>query len=127
MTERMQIFKCDVCGNIIEVVNEGVGQLICCGEPMILLEVHSSDQGYEKHVPVIERTSKGVKVKVGANPHPMLEEHHIEWIEICYGNGVSQRMFLKTGDPPEAEFCVPSDKIKAREHCNIHGLWWAKE
>jgi superoxide reductase len=127
MTERMQIFKCDVCGNIIEVVNEGVGQLVCCGEPMILLEVHSSDQGYEKHVPVIERTPKGVKIKVGANPHPMLEEHHIEWIEICYGNGVSQRKFLKAGDPPEVEFCVPAAKIKAREHCNIHGLWWAKE
>jgi len=123
MTEMMQIYECEVCGNIIEVVRSAVGELICCGEKMNLLETHTADEGYEKHVPVIERTSEGVKVKVGANPHPMLEEHHIEWIEILYGDGMSQRKFLKAGDAPEAEFCVPEGKIVAREHCNVHGLW----
>lgn len=127
MTERMEVYECGVCGNIIEVVHEGVGQLVCCGEPMTRLEAHTSDQGYEKHVPVIERTADGVKVKVGANPHPMLEEHYIEWIEVCYGKGFSQRKFLKPGDPPEAVFCVPVGKLQAREHCSIHGLWWGKE
>jgi len=122
MTKSMQMYECEVCGNIIEVVRDGVGQLICCGEPMQLLEAHTSDQGYEKHVPVIERTADGVKVKVGSNPHPMLEDHHIEWIEVIY-DGFSQRKFLKPGNAPEAEFCVPKGDVQVREHCNLHGLW----
>lgn len=122
MTERMQIYECQVCDNIIEVVREGVGQLVCCGDTMKLLGAKTEDEGYEKHVPVIEETEDGVLVKVGSNPHPMLEEHHIEWIEIIY-DGKSQREYLTPGEEPQAEFCVSSDDIKAREHCNIHGLW----
>jgi len=122
MTERMQVYQCEVCGNIIEVIHEGKGQLVCCGEPMRLLRPKTEDQGYEKHVPVIERTATGILVKVGANPHPMVEDHHIEWIEIIY-DGRSQRQFLSAGQKPEAEFCVTGEKILAREHCNVHGLW----
>ena len=127
MTEIMQVYECEACGNIIEVVHDGIGQLICCGEPMNLLEAHTADQGYEKHVPVVERTADGVKVKVGANPHPMLEDHHIEWIEVLCRDGKSQRKFLEPGDAPEAEFCVPEGRVHAREHCNVHGLWSGDE
>ncbi len=122
MTERMQVYQCQVCDNIIEVVREGVGQLVCCGETMELLGAKTEDEGYEKHVPVIEETEDGVLVKVGSNPHPMLEEHHIEWIEIIY-DGKSQREYLEPGEKPQAEFCVSAGDIKAREHCNVHGLW----
>jgi superoxide reductase len=127
MTEMMQIYECDVCGNIIEVLHDGIGQLICCGEPMNKLEAHTSDQGYEKHVPVVERTADGIKVKIGSNPHPMVEDHHIEWIEVMYGDGQCQRKHLKPGDAPEADFCVPEGKVTAREHCSVHGLWIGDE
>jgi superoxide reductase len=122
-----QVYECEICGNIVEVLRDGVGELVCCDQPMTLLEAHTSDEGYEKHVPVIEKTADGVKVKVGSNPHPMLEEHHIEWIEALYGDGESQRKFLKPNDAPEADFCVPEGKVVAREHCNIHGLWIGEE
>lgn len=125
MTEQMEIYECEVCGNLIEVLRPGVGELVCCGEPMNRLETKTEDQGYEKHVPVIEKTDDGVLVKVGANPHPMEEEHHIEWIEIVY-DGKCQRKFLKAGDQPQAEFCVSAETVEAREHCNVHGLWWGE-
>ena len=107
---------------MVEVIRAGEGELVCCGEPMELLAAKTQDQGYEKHVPVIEKTEKGVKVKVGSIPHPMEEAHYIEWIEIM-ADGKSYRKFLKPGDAPEAEFCVMGENIVAREHCNVHGLW----
>lgn len=122
MTELNQIYKCSKCGNMVEVIRAGEGELVCCGEPMELLAAKTQDQGYEKHVPVIEKTEKGVKVKVGSIPHPMEEAHYIEWIEIM-ADGKSYRKFLKPGDAPEAEFCVMGENIVAREHCNVHGLW----
>jgi superoxide reductase len=122
MTNLNEIYRCNVCGNIVEVLHTGVGQLVCCGQPMELLAEKTVDEGKEKHVPVIEKTGKGVKVKVGSVPHPMEEEHHIEWIEIL-ADGRAYRKFLKPGDKPEAEFCIKAEKIEAREHCNIHGLW----
>jgi superoxide reductase len=122
MTNLNEIYRCNVCGNIVEVLHTGVGQLVCCGQPMELLAEKTVDEGKEKHVPVIEKTGKGVKVKVGSVPHPMEEEHHIEWIEIL-ADGRAYRKFLKPGDKPEAEFCIKAEKIRAREHCNIHGLW----
>ncbi len=123
MTQTNQIYKCSVCGNIVEVVNMGVGQLVCCGKEMELLVPKSQDaEGKEKHVPVIEKTDTGYKIKVGSVPHPMEEAHYIQWIEII-ADGVSYKTFLKPGMPAEAEFCVKAEKIRAKIYCNIHGLW----
>ena len=122
MTERLQVYKCNVCGNMVEVIHTGVGELVCCGQPMELLKEKVEEEGQEKHVPVIEKTEKGVKVKVGSVPHPMEEKHYIEWIEII-ADGRAYRKFLNPGDAPEAEFEISAEKIEAREYCNIHGLW----
>jgi len=124
MTERLQTYKCEVCGNIVEVLHEGAGELVCCGQPMKLLVANTIDAAKEKHVPVIEKTANGVTVKVGSAPHPMEEKHYIEWIEII-ADGKAYRQFLKPGDAPEATFDIQANKIEAREHCNIHGLWKA--
>jgi superoxide reductase len=122
ITEQKQIYKCNICGNIVEVLYAGGGQLVCCGQPMELLKEKIEDVGKEKHVPVIEKTETGIIVKVGSVSHPMEEKHYIEWIEII-ADGASYRKFLKPGDKPEAEFCIKAEKIEAREYCNIHGLW----
>lgn len=122
MTERLQIYKCNVCGNIVEVLNPGVGTLVCCNQPMELLKEKTEDVGKEKHVPLIEKTENSVRVKVGSIPHPMEEKHYIQWIEII-ADEKSYKSFLKPGDKPEAEFKIVAEKIEAREYCNIHGLW----
>ncbi len=124
MLELNGIYKCDVCGNMVEVVRAKDGELVCCGKPMVLLVANTVDASKEKHVPVIEKTATGVKIKVGSAPHPMEEKHYIEWIE-CIADGVVHRKYLKPGDAPEAEFCVSAKQITAREHCNLHGLWKA--
>jgi len=125
MTELNQIYKCNICGNIIEVIHTGVGQLVCCGQPMELLTEKTEDVGLEKHVPIIEKVGDKVKVKVGSVPHPMEQKHYIEWIEIII-DGKTYRKFLKPEDKPEAEFEITAEKIEAREYCNIHGLWKTK-
>lgn len=122
MTQQKGIYKCSVCGNIVEVVHPGDGDLVCCGEPMQLLTENTTDASREKHVPVIEKTPDGVKVKVGSVPHPMEEKHYIEWIEVI-ADGRSCRQFLKPGQAPEAVFSVKADAITAREYCNLHLLW----
>ncbi|MEO0074600.1 MAG: desulfoferrodoxin [candidate division WOR-3 bacterium] len=124
MTNLSQIYKCKICGNIVEVLHTGQGTLVCCGVQMELLVEKTSDVGQEKHVPVIEKTASGVKVKIGSVPHPMEEKHYIEWIQII-ADGKSYRKFLKPNDAPEAEFCIQAENITAREYCNIHGLWKA--
>jgi len=122
-TEVYQVYKCEKCGNIVEVLHRGAPSLVCCGEPMKLLEEHSADSSVEKHVPVVETTDAGVKVKVGSVPHPMAEEHFIEWIQVISGNR-EYKTFLKPGGEPEAEFPVSRDEITAvREYCSVHGLW----
>lgn len=122
MTGLNQIYKCNVCGNIVELVHAGVGELVCCGQPMELQKENTVDAAEEKHVPVIEKTDTGVKVKIGPDPHPMEQEHYIEWVEII-ANGQVYRKFLKPGDEPEAEFNIKAGKTAAREYCNLHGLW----
>ncbi len=122
MTNKLEVYKCNVCGNIVSVLHAGSGKLVCCGEEMELLKEKKVDKGKEKHVPVMEETESGVKVKVGSDPHPMEEDHFIEWIEILADDKV-QRKFLSPGDKPEAEFCVKNKKVFAREFCNVHGLW----
>jgi len=123
MTKRMQVYKCEVCGNIVELLHEGKGELVCCGQPMKLMEEKVQEEGKEKHLPVIEATNLGAKVKVGSVPHPMEEKHYIEWVEIEVDNRI-YRKFLLPGDSPEIEFPIKQEKIKSvREYCNIHGLW----
>ena len=124
MTSRGQVWKCNVCGNIVEVLHEGADSLVCCGQPMVLMDAKELEEGTEKHKPIIEADEGGVVVKVGSVPHPMEAEHYIEWIEISTANGTSKK-FLKPGDEPVAKFPVKVDvsKVKARAYCNVHGLW----
>jgi len=126
MAERLEVYKCEVCGNIVEVLTGGVGELVCCDKPMVKLAAKSADDGKEKHVPVIEKVDGGVKVKVGSVPHPMEEKHYIEWIELL-ADGKAYRQFLSPGQPAEAVFAVEAASITAREHCNVHGLWEVKQ
>ncbi len=122
MAEKLQIYKCELCGNIVEVVHGGKGELVCCNQPMKLLKEGEVDAALEKHVPVIEKTAEGFKVKVGSVAHPMEERHYIEWIEIV-ADGKAFRTFLDPGALPEAEFCIRAEHVTAREYCNLHGLW----
>lgn len=124
MTKSLQIYKCEVCGNIVEIIHEGVGQLVCCNQPMKLYEENIVDASKEKHVPVIEKIEGGYKVKVGSVPHPMEEKHYIEWIELV-ADGKAYREFLKPGQAPEAIFKIEASQVTAREYCNLHGLWRA--
>jgi superoxide reductase len=122
MAEQLQVFKCDVCGNIVEVMHAGKGELVCCGQPMKLFKENTVDAAKEKHVPVVEKTADGFKVKVGSVAHPMEEKHWIEWVELIV-DGKVYRQFLKPGQSPEATFCIKAEKVAAREYCNLHGLW----
>jgi superoxide reductase len=124
MTERLQIYKCEVCGNIVEMLHPGAGQLVCCAQPMKLFKENTVDAAKEKHVPVIEKTATGFTVKVGSVPHPMEAAHFIEWIEVI-ADGKAYRKFLKPGEAPEATFEIKAEKVTAREYCNLHGLWQA--
>ena len=122
MISRKQVYKCNVCGNIVEILHAGGGELVCCGQLMELLQEKTADAALEKHVPVIETTASGIKVKVGQVSHPMEEKHLIEWVEIL-ADGNVYRKFLKPGDKPEAEFKIDNKGITAREYCSVHGLW----
>lgn len=124
MAERLQVYKCEACGNIVEVLVGGAGELVCCGSPMALLTENTVDAAKEKHVPVIEKVDGGVKVKVGEVAHPMEEKHYIQWIEII-ADGKTYRQYLEPGQTPEATFNVDAAQITAREYCNLHGLWKA--
>lgn len=117
-----QIYVCAECGNMVELVRVGGGELVCCGEPMTLLQENTVDAAREKHVPVIEKTASGYKVSVGSVTHPMEEKHYIEWIELL-ADGQVYRKYLQPGDAPVAEFAVTASQVSAREHCNLHGLW----
>ena len=123
MTKLNEIYKCNVCGNIVELVHASIGELVCCQKPMVLLEEKTQDVGNEKHVPLIEQTKNGILVKVGSIAHPMEEKHYIEFIEVLSNRKV-YRKYLHPEEKPEAEFEISySNEIIAREYCNIHGLW----
>ena len=122
MAEKLQVYKCEKCGNIVEVLHGGKGELVCCGEAMKLFVENTVDAAKEKHVPVVEKTADGFKVKVGSVAHPMEEKHYIEWIEVI-ADGKAYRQFLNPGDAPEAIFKIDAIQITAREYCSIHGLW----
>jgi len=125
MTEKDEIYRCNICGNMVQVLHTGTGKLVCCENQMELLEEKTDGVGPEKHLPLIEKTDDGVKVKVGSIPHPMEENHCIEWIELIADNKIYTK-FLKPGDKPEAEFNLKMEditQVRAREYCSIHGLW----
>ena len=124
MVKTNELYKCSVCGNIVEVVRVGGGELVCCGKPMNLLEAGVTEASTEKHIPVIERIDGGYLVKVGSVAHPMLPEHYIEWIELI-GDSAACVAFLKPGAEPKATFCSKDNNVMAREYCNLHGLWKA--
>lgn len=122
MAKQYEIYKCMLCGNLVEVLFAGVSNPECCGQPMKLMLEGTSDGSAEKHVPVIEKTATGFKVKVGSVAHPMEEKHWIQWIELI-ADGRSYTKFLNPGDAPEAEFCIQAKNVIAREYCNLHGHW----
>ena len=122
MTKRLQVYKCEVCGNMVEVIHDGPGQLVCCNQPMTLQVENTVDAAKEKHVPVIEKTAEGIVVKVGSVEHPMQDRHFIEWIQLL-ADGKAYRQFLNPGEKPEATFKVEGKDLSAREYCNLHGLW----
>mgnify|MGYP003619677436 CR=1 FL=1 len=124
MSQVLEVYKCLKCGVIVEVMSAGGGTLSCCDAPMKLMKEGSTDGALEKHVPVIEKTANGYKVKVGSVAHPMQDDHWIQWVELV-ADGVSYTRFLKPGDAPEAEFCVSGNNVYAREYCNLHGHWKA--
>lgn len=120
--QRLQVYKCQLCGIIVEVLHGGGGALVCCKQNMVLLQENTTDAAREKHVPVVEYMPEGIKVTVGSVLHPMLPEHYIEWIEII-ADGVEYRKYLNPGDTPSVVFNISAKKVTAREYCNLHGLW----
>jgi len=124
LAKRYEVYKCEACGNIVEVLVGGEGELVCCGDPMKLMTENTVDAAKEKHVPVIEKTADGITIKVGDVPHPMEQKHYIQWIELI-ADGVTHRRFLNPDDAPEASFAVSATDLTAREYCNLHGLWKA--
>ncbi|NJC87125.1 MAG: desulfoferrodoxin [Desulfuromonas sp.] len=124
MVKLNEIYKCTLCGNIVEVVHAGPGALACCNAPMVLMTENTVDAAKEKHVPVIEVGANGITVKVGSVPHPMEAAHYIEWIELV-ADGKIYRQQLQPGQAPEATFPVIAKQVTAREYCNLHGLWSA--
>ena len=122
MARKLEIYKCASCGNIVELLYNGGGQLVCCGRPMKNLAAKTTDEGTEKHLPVIEKADGRIIVKVGSVAHPMEQEHYIQWIELL-ADGKAYRQFLNPGDAPEAIFNIEAESISAREYCNVHGLW----
>ncbi len=124
MATRFEVYKCAICGNIVEVLHGGEGTLVCCGQPMTLLVENTVDASKEKHVPVIEHVEGGIKVSVGSVLHPMIESHYIEWIELT-ADGKSYRQYLAPGEEPIAVFPIQAASVTAREYCNLHGLWKA--
>ena len=122
MTKKSEVYKCEVCGNIVEVLHTGAGELVCCNQPMKLMAENMVDAAIEKHVPVINKTQEGIKVSVGSIDHPMEEKHYIEWIEL-QADDQKYSQFLKPGEKPEVLFKIEASNLKARSYCNLHGLW----
>jgi superoxide reductase len=122
MAERMEVYKCAVCGNIVEVLTGGAGGLVCCGQPMAGMKENTTDAAVEKHVPALVQKDGGWQVNIGSVDHPMSAEHYIEWIELIV-EGTVYREFLKPGDKPAAFFPCSAASVSARAYCNLHGMW----
>lgn len=125
MANRLEVYKCDICGNIVEVMHGGAGALVCCSADMKQMTENTVDAAVEKHVPVIELGSDSITVKVGSVAHPMEEAHYIEWVELI-ADGKVYRQYLNPGEAPEATFNLTASAVTAREYCNLHGHWSAE-
>ena len=124
MANQREIYKCEVCGNIVEVLFEGAGELVCCEEPMTLMKEKTQEEMQEKHVPVFEKGLNGeILVKVGEFPHPMEKEHYIQMIEVFTTDGIIERKYFTPNQKPEFLVKLNQGITHAREYCNIHGLW----
>lgn len=123
MSKKNEIYSCEICGAMVEVINGGGGSLVCCNKPMTLVNENSVDAATEKHVPVVEKVDGGVKVKVGSVTHPMEDKHFIQWIEVITTDGAVLRKDLTPSDSPEAVFKIDGEIETVREYCNLHGLW----
>lgn len=124
MTQQRQVYLCEICGNVVEVLRAGRGTLVCCRQSMVLQNENTTDAAHEKHVPVVERLGEQLNVSVGSAAHPMTDDHYIEWIEVA-GGGNTMHQHLRPGDAPEARFPAPEGQITVRAYCNLHGLWKA--
>ncbi|MEA3355267.1 MAG: desulfoferrodoxin [Patescibacteria group bacterium] len=124
MTKHNQVYKCNICGNIVEILETGAGELHCCNQAMVLMTEKTSDEGLEKHVPVIEKSGSKIKVTVSTTKHPMEKDHHIQWVELTTKDQVIRKT-LKPDQTPIVEFDLNTNDspIKARAYCNLHGLW----
>ena len=122
MSKQYEVYRCAVCGAIVEVVQGGAGTLHCCGQPMDRMEEQETEAAAEKHVPVVEKIPGGYRVSVGSDEHPMTEAHYIQFIELVTEDGVL-RKDLTPSDKPVAEFQTDAQNVFAREYCNLHGLW----
>ena len=127
MIKKNEIYKCDICGNVVEMLHEGGGQLVCCNQEMRLLEENTKDAALEKHIPAVEKTDTGIKVKVGEIEHPMDEDHYIEWIELIANDGKNEKKFLNPNGKPEVEFHIKGEVAAVRAYCNLHDLWVFEE
>jgi superoxide reductase len=125
MPNQLEVYKCELCGNIVEVLHSGSAPLVCCNQKMTLMTENTVDAAKEKHVPVIQLGKDSITVKIGSVAHPMLDEHYIEWIELL-ADGKAYRQFLKPGEAPEATFPITATQVTAREYCNLHGHWSAQ-
>ena len=126
MTEKLQVYKCEICGNMVEVLSVGAGTLTCCGKAMVVLNENTVDAAVEKHIPAVEEKDGELLVKVGEVEHPMLEEHFIQWVEVITKEGQVLRKFLNPSEKPVATFKVDGEVDRVREYCNLHGLWSKK-
>lgn len=124
MAQKMAVYKCEICGNIVEVLTAGGADLTCCGQQMVMMAENTTDAAVEKHVPVIEKKEGGYQVTVGSVEHPMTDAHFIEWIELIVDEKV-YRQFLNPNEAPTAFFPSADDGVTARAYCNLHGLWKA--
>ena len=118
----VQVYRCELCGNMVEKVVNGGGTLVCCGQEMTLVGEDTTEAATEKHIPVVEKVDGGIKVTVGSVVHPMTDAHYIQWIEVVTGQGVL-RKHLTPKDAPVATFLLDTDEYYVRAYCNIHGLW----
>ena len=126
MTKKLDLYKCNVCGNLVEVVLEGEGELVCCSQPMEHVKPHSPNEEMlgEKHVPVISVTENETEIRVGSIPHPMEDKHYIQFIEAYSPDkNYVKRKYLYPNEKPLLKFKCHCAKVVARELCNIHGLW----
>lgn len=128
MTKKLEMYKCSICGNFVEVVLEGAGELVCCGQPMNLLKANTTDAAQEKHVPFFVKKDAELEVRIGSVLHPMTDEHYIQFIEVFSDDEkyVKRKYLFPTDEPifPLKGYDIGS--LTAREFCNLHGLWEAK-